>query len=207
MAHDLVSHLFFERNMNEIVLGLLRHGQTDWNVDMRLQGISDIPLNERGRMQAKNSAPKVALGNWDLVLTSPLSRAVETAEIVSTMITGADFEVHELLLERSFGVAEGLTYEQWREQFGSLQHAEGAESIEDLTIRVEEMLQYLVNTYPGKRILAVSHGAFIRRVINVVSNGELPHEGDRFGNASLSVLAHSVDGWRVVDFNPVGLGD
>jgi broad specificity phosphatase PhoE len=193
--------------MNDIVLGLLRHGQTDWNIDMRLQGISDIPLNEHGRMQARNSAPKIALGNWDLILTSPLSRAVETAEIVSTSIADAELKVQELLLERSFGVAEGLTYEQWREQFGSLHHADGAESIEELTTRVQEMLKHLVETYPGKRILAVSHGAFIRRVINVVSNGELPHEGDRFGNASLSVLAHSIEGWHVVDFNPIGLGD
>lgn len=193
--------------MNETVLGLLRHGQTDWNVDMRLQGISDIPLNDRGRSQARAAAPKVASGNWDLVLTSPLSRAQETAEIVSRAIPGAELSTHELLLERSFGVAEGLTYEQWREQFGSLHHAEGAESIEDLTLRVENLLQDLATTYPGKRILAVSHGAFIRRVINVVSAGELPREGDRFGNASLSVIAHTEDEWHVLDFNPVGLGD
>lgn len=193
--------------MNETVLGLLRHGQTDWNVDMRLQGISDIPLNDRGRSQARIAAPKVAIGNWDLILTSPLSRAVETAEIVSSAIPGATLTAHDLLLERSFGVAEGLTYEQWREQFGSLHHAEGAESIEDLTSRVERLLSHLAEVYPGKRILAVSHGAFIRRVINVVSNGELPHEGERFGNASLSVLSHSEDAWRVLDFNPIGLGD
>ncbi len=193
--------------MNETVLGLLRHGQTDWNVDMRLQGISDIPLNDRGRSQARTAAPKVAIGKWDLVLTSPLSRAQETAEIVSHSLPGAELATHELLLERSFGIAEGLTYEQWREQFGSLHHAEGAESIEDLTLRVETLLQDLATTYPGKRILAVSHGAFIRRVINVVSAGELPREGDRFGNASLSVIAHSEDKWRVLDFNPVGLGD
>lgn len=193
--------------MNETVLGLLRHGQTDWNVDMRLQGVSDIPLNERGRIQAKIAAPKVALGNWDLVLTSPLSRARETAEIVSTALPGVALLTHELLLERSFGVAEGLTYEQWREQFGAIHHAEGAESIENLTERVENFLQDLALTYPGKRVLAVSHGAFIRRVINIVSAGELPREGDRFGNASLSVLAHSQAQWRVLDFNPIGLGD
>ncbi|MEY4398124.1 MAG: hypothetical protein RLZ53_700 [Actinomycetota bacterium] len=193
--------------MNETVLGLLRHGQTDWNIDMRLQGISDIPLNDRGRSQARNAAPKVALGDWDLILTSPLSRAMETAEIVGTSITGATIATQELLLERSFGVAEGLTYERWREQFGALHHAEGAESLEDLTARVERLLSYLAETFPGKRILAVSHGALIRRVINVVSDGKLPHEGERFENASLSVLSYTQDAWRVLDFNPIGLGD
>ena len=193
--------------MNETVLGLIRHGQTDWNVDMRLQGISDIPLNDRGRIQAKNAAPKVALGNWDLVLSSPLSRARETAEIVKSSLPDAELITHELLIERSFGVAEGLTYEQWRDQFGSLHHAEGAESIDELTTRVELLLQDLASSYSGKRILAVSHGAFIRRVINLVSCGELPKEGERFGNASLSTLAYSQEKWVVMDFNPIGLGD
>lgn len=193
--------------MNETVLGLLRHGQTDWNVDMRLQGISDIPLNERGRSQVKSAAPKVALGDWDIVLTSPLSRAKETAEIICRTLPGVELITNELLLERSFGIAEGLTYEQWREQFGSLHHADGAESLEDLSMRVEALLSHLATTYPGKRILAVSHGAFIRRVISVVSAGELPHEGARFGNASLSVIVHSENNWRVLDFNPIGLGD
>jgi broad specificity phosphatase PhoE len=193
--------------MEETVLGLLRHGQTDWNVDMRLQGISDIPLNEKGRLQAAKAGPIIAMENWDVIVTSPLSRAFETAGIVRESLPHLDLISHELLLERSFGVAEGLTYEQWREQFGAITLAEGAETIEDLTLRVEEFLAFVSSNFVGKKVLAVSHGAFIRRVINVVSNGELPLEGERFGNASLSKISNFADEWKIVDFNPIGLGD
>ena len=69
--------------MSETVLGLLRHGQTDWNIDFRLQGITDIPLNETGIGQARDAARAIDSNEWDLVVSSPLGRAIETAEIVS----------------------------------------------------------------------------------------------------------------------------
>jgi broad specificity phosphatase PhoE len=193
--------------MTETVLGLLRHGQTDWNVEMRLQGISDIPLNAAGRIQVELASPKITTQSWDVILTSPLSRAVETAEIVRRSASHLDVLPLELLVERSFGVAEGLTYEEWREQFGVTAHADGSETIDALTLRVRNLLDHIASEYPGKRVLAVSHGAFIRRVINVVSGGEFPREGERFGNASLSKIVYRAENWHIEDFNPAGLGD
>lgn len=191
--------------MTNTIIGLLRHGQTDWNVDMRLQGISDIPLNDAGKMQASSATIKLASFNWDIIVSSPLSRAVETAQIINAGLKLASVEIEELLIERSFGEAEGLTYSQWRDNYSSGATAQGAESLELLTRRADELLQRLAERYAGKTVLAVSHGALIRRVIHQVSKGELPAEGERFGNTSLSKLVH-VDGiWQLLDYNPASL--
>ena len=187
------------------IIGLLRHGQTDWNIDMRLQGISDIPLNEAGHAQAKLAADILSAGQWNQVISSPLSRAMVTAQYVSDALGLADFNVHELLLERSFGVAEGSSYEEWRERLQAGIHAEGAESIGELEKRVIKLLDELARQYEGKEVIAVSHGALIRKLIGIVSNGELPREGERFGNASLTKIIHDGSSWKILDYNPATL--
>ena len=183
-------------------IGLFRHGQTDWNVDMRLQGISDIPLNEFGKQQAATAAKVLASQGWQKIVTSPLGRALETAEIVGQVLGISDFPIHNLLLERSFGVAEGLSYDEWRERFQAGENAENSESIEELTERAQLMLDDFAIRFQGEQVLAVSHGAFIRRAIHLVSQGALPREGERFGNASLTILTHESGVWKVESYNP-----
>jgi uncharacterized phosphatase len=94
--------------LTETILGLLRHGQTDWNIDLRLQGSTDIPLNETGRNQARLAASVLNREDWDVIIASPLSRAKDTADIVALEF-GMNVVVVPELIERSFGVAEGLT--------------------------------------------------------------------------------------------------
>ena len=82
----------------------VRHGQTSWNAEGRVQGRSDIPLNREGRRQALETAGKLAgldaaIG---MVITSPLRRARETAEIIAGHL-GAGIEIHEEIVERDFG--------------------------------------------------------------------------------------------------------
>ena len=77
--------------MTKTVIGLLRHGQTNWNIDFRLQGVTDIPLNETGIEQARIAGEVLAQAAttgdaWDLILSSPLSRARDTAEMVGQAI-------------------------------------------------------------------------------------------------------------------------
>lgn len=187
------------------IIGLLRHGQTDWNIEMRLQGISDIPLNETGHNQAKLAAQILADGDWEHVISSPLSRAKVTAQYVADALGMTEMTVHDLLLERSFGVAEGSSYEDWKERLQAGVHAEGAESVEQLEERVKLLLDELAFTYAGKTILAVSHGALIRKLISLVSDGEFPREGERFGNASLTTIVHDGAGWKILDYNPATL--
>ncbi|MEY2945351.1 MAG: hypothetical protein RL243_93 [Actinomycetota bacterium] len=189
--------------MTETVIGLLRHGQTDWNIDMRLQGTTDIPLNETGKAQAIEVAQYISAADWDDLISSPLSRAVDTADLVGREIGMNRSAVEPLLLERAFGIGEGLTYDEWREQFRDLSVIPGGESLVELADRCWKLLDELVAKHRGRRVLAVSHGALIRKVIELVSKNTLPLPGERFGNASLSVIAHTdASGWQILSFNP-----
>lgn len=192
--------------MTKTIIGLFRHGQTDWNIEFLLQGMTDIPLNDHGIEQVELAASLIRAADWDAVLTSPLGRAVETAKILSNRAGLPEASVEDLLLERSFGVAEGLTHTQWREKYAD--HGlepEGAETLKELESRSRLLLDKLAREHSGKRVLAVSHGALIRTLIRLVSNGEFPREGERFGNASMSLLEHSHGKWSVKRYDPATL--
>jgi uncharacterized phosphatase len=89
------------------VLALVRHGETDWNSAGRLQGRTDIPLNELGRKQANDAGASLSAQDWDLLVSSPLRRAVETAEIIGSHVgLNLSLTVPELI-ERDFRGAEG----------------------------------------------------------------------------------------------------
>lgn len=191
--------------MTETILGLLRHGQTDWNIDLRLQGSTDIPLNETGRNQARLAASTLNRQDWDVILASPLSRAKDTADIVALEL-GMNVVVVPELIERSFGVAEGLDHASWRKLYESHEVIEGLESLEDLRTRTVQLLELIANEYSGQRVLAVSHGAFIRKVLTIVTNGELPREGERLSNASLNRFMHADNLWTITDYRPESLG-
>lgn len=188
--------------MTKTVIGLLRHGQTDWNIDFRLQGITDIPLNETGIAQAKDAAQVIDSTEWDLILTSPLSRAYDTAKIVAAANNFESVAVEHLLLERSFGEAEGLTHEQWREKYSDSNQVPGGESLPDLEVRATLLLEKLASDHAGLRVLAVSHGALIRVLLRIVSRGEFPREGERLGNACLSVFINEAGQWHVHSYEP-----
>jgi uncharacterized phosphatase len=191
--------------LTETILGLLRHGQTDWNIDLRLQGSTDIPLNEAGRNQARLAASVLNREDWDVIIASPLSRAKDTADIVALEL-GMNVVVVPELIERSFGVAEGLDHASWRKLYESHQHIEGLESLEDLRTRTVQLLDLIANEYSGQRVLAVSHGAFIRKVLTIVTNSELPREGERLSNASLNKFMHADGHWTITDYRPESLG-
>jgi broad specificity phosphatase PhoE len=184
------------------VIGLLRHGQTDWNIDFRLQGIADIPLNPTGIAQAELAGKIIDGNDWDLLLTSPLSRARDTAEIVAKASGFEIIHVEPLLLERSFGEAEGLLYEEWKARYEDTNAVPGAETLDELRARALELLDKLAVNYAGQRVLTVSHGALIRKLLRIVSNNELPRDGERLGNASLSILEHRDGVWHVANYAP-----
>lgn len=188
--------------MTSTVIGLLRHGQTDWNIDFRLQGIADIPLNPTGIAQAELAGKIIDGNDWDLLLTSPLSRARDTADIVAKASGFEIIHVEPLLLERSFGEAEGLLYEEWKARYEDTNAVPGAETLDELRARALELLDKLAVNYAGQRVLTVSHGALIRKLLRIVSNNELPRDGERLGNASLSILEHRDGVWHVANYAP-----
>ena len=183
--------------MTETHFGLLRHGQTDWNINFLLQGVTDIPMNETGIEQIKLAAKAIRAEEWDLVLTSPLSRARQTAEIIASHVGFPEIVEQELLIERSFGEAEGLSHEQWRAKYANLDEIPGGESRTQLQERSKLLLNTMSKNFAGKRVLAISHGALIRSLLAEVSNNELPRDGERLGNASLNVVEHSNNIWKV----------
>lgn len=188
--------------MTKTIIGLLRHGQTDWNIDFRLQGVTDIPLNETGIAQSRDAAQVIDAKDWDLVISSPLSRAKDTAKIVAEENDLGKVSIEELLLERSFGEAEGLSHEEWRAKYADSNSVPGGESLPDLEHRANRLLQTLATKYAGKRVLAVSHGALIRVLLRIVSQGEFPRDGERLGNACLSVFVHEQGAWLVQTYEP-----
>lgn len=186
--------------MTKTTIGLLRHGQTDWNIDFRLQGTSDIPLNETGIEQAKSASAALS-EDWDVLVSSPLGRAVKTAEIVAEAHSFGELCIEPLLLERSFGEAEGLGYAEWREKYPD-SVVPGGETIAELEARCHQLLEKLVSEFSGRRVLTVSHGALIRKLLNIVSAGEFPRDGERLGNASLSIISFDGNRWSIEDYRP-----
>lgn len=190
--------------MTNTVLGLVRHGQTDWNAQLRLQGVSDIPLNSTGILQAKLASERVVREDWDVVLASPLSRARATAQVFAKKF-GLEVGIVPELIERSFGEAEGLSHSEWRRVFESHEPIPGLESMEALEQRSHLLLEKIALDYSGLRVLAVSHGSLIRKVLRIVSNLELPLPEDRMENLSLSKLLHSDGVWTVSDYSSKSL--
>ena len=188
--------------MTETVLGMFRHGQTEWNINLRLQGTADIPLNQNGISQVEQASARI--GSWDVLLSSPLQRAVESAKILSRS-TGLDLGISEVLLERSFGIGEGMTYQQWQHRYSKLDFIPGAESERSVFNRSQKLLDQIQADYPGKKVLVVTHGALIRFVLNLVTDNELPPKGERLKNASLHVFRHSQN-WQVDGWAPQELG-
>jgi broad specificity phosphatase PhoE len=181
--------------------GLFRHGQTDWNINFLLQGVTDIPMNATGIEQVRTASKVISRDDWDIVVTSPLGRARQSAEIIAEQSGFEEILTLDLLIERSFGEAEGLDYDQWKAKYSSLDEIPGGESRTDLIQRSQALLDTIEKSHPGKRILAISHGALIRTLLSISSNNELPRNGERLGNASLNIVSHLDSAWSVTKYD------
>lgn len=145
------------------MLAFMRHGETDWNRAQRLQGGSDIPLNSTGRQQALEAATamKGQEPGWDLVVTSPLSRARETGSIVAQELGIELGPSYPQLVERSFGANEGESIAEISPE-GYQRLLEVAEPEEDVVARALAVLRQVRRDFPQRNILLVAHGALIR---------------------------------------------
>lgn len=161
---------------------LFRHGETDWNKERRLQGQTDIPLNEFGRALAVETAKSLAGLTFDRAFCSPLKRAIETAQI---LLTGQDvvLETDERLMEMNFGEGEGGSFDAPKKdpkhplydffcRPQCFEAREGAESFQEAMARGQAFLQErIVPLEKGcDRILIVSHGALNRCLLCAIGN-------------------------------------
>jgi probable phosphoglycerate mutase len=136
---------------------LVRHGETDWNAEGRLQGHTDRPLSDDGRRQARQLAEELADEPLDAVYSSDLARARETAEIVAERL-GLPATLDPELREKDWGTWEGLTpVERDRVEFVG-------ESTEAHQKRILRALEWIAERHPGGRVLVVTHGGSMRRV-------------------------------------------
>ncbi|MDR0196696.1 MAG: histidine phosphatase family protein [Oscillospiraceae bacterium] len=148
-----------------------RHGQTDWNAEGRIQGITDIPLNETGRAQARGIAEELFSRGISEIISSPLLRAVETAEIIADQIGTDKTKIvrDPRLRERNFGVYEGkliaetdiLTLRRWSDNAP----VPRGETIRELAERVFCSVDDAVAKFKGRNILFVVHGQVIRTML------------------------------------------
>ena len=147
-------------------LYIARHGETQWNVENRVSGRTDIPLTEKGMEQAVRLAQDAAGKGIEVILASPLLRARQTAQAVSDAI-GVPVETDERLIELNFGSFEGgpgvnPDFQYTRAQFPT--RYPGGESAFMLAHRVYSCLEDVKRKYAGKTVLLVCHGGVCRMV-------------------------------------------
>jgi probable phosphoglycerate mutase len=184
--------------MTLTTFALVRHGQTDWNAQRRLQGSTDIPLNDVGRGQARDAVAVLSGYEWDTIVSSPLSRAAETARLIAGGL-GLSVERHvPELTERSFGPAEGLQAGPELEALRVPGGFRGAESEDEAASRGLAALEGLADEFRGRRVLVVAHGTLIRVSLSRAIGRTL----QSVDNAVLNLAHHhAVDGWQLEYFN------
>lgn len=145
---------------------VVRHGETDWNLENRLQGANDVPLNEHGIRQAEETREVLKDYDFDVIFSSPYKRAAMTARIIN-----ADRQLpvffDNRLRERSFGVNEGKhwgTFDYPAMWDYDRDESFGGESCRDFLARVSDFLDELEKFCPDKNVLLVCHGGTIRGV-------------------------------------------
>ncbi len=179
-------------------LYLVRHGETEWNRQRRIQGLTDIPLNDAGREQARMTGMLLTRRLISRVVASPLGRARETAEIIATQLGLGDPELHDAFVERNYGAAEGLDFHEIDVRYPPGVDVPGRESREDVAARVIPALQALAAEHRGEAIVVVSHGGAIRAALMTAE----PHSG--FGpitNGSVHSFHVAGADLRLVAFN------
>jgi alpha-ribazole phosphatase len=156
-----------EGKLMETVLWLIRHGQTEWNAEGRYTGQSDIPLNEHGRAQAQALAEKLQACPPEVIVSSDLQRARETAEVIATACQ-LPLYTDPRLREINQGVWEGLFFPEiqsrFAQEFAARQanplevSAPGGETVGEVQKRVLTAVAQIVQQYHGRRVAIVAHG-------------------------------------------------
>lgn len=176
---------------------LMRHGETDWNLEGRIQGRKDPPLNVRGREQSEKLAERLAAEERiDILYTSPLARACLTAEIVGKRF-GLDPLPDSRLVERSAGKLEGMTmleiakqypdvYHAWREDKDQLLLPEAEERVA-FQARVGSFLEMICDRHAGQRVGVVAHGGTLSMIFATLMGLDVQKRFPfRFDNTALS---------------------
>jgi 2,3-bisphosphoglycerate-dependent phosphoglycerate mutase len=191
----------------------IRHGETAWNVDTRIQGQLDIPLNETGRWQAERAAEALTDQGIDHIYASDLARAWETAHRIGQK-TGLIIQPEQGLRERGFGEFEGMTFaeieaqrpeqsQRWRQRDPHFAPPGGGESLLDFRDRVINTTLALAARHAGEHIVLVAHGGVMDVLYRAATGQDLQAPRTwHLGNAALNRLL-----WHPEGLSLVGWGD
>lgn len=186
----------------------VRHGETAWNRVSRIQGHTDIPLNEAGLWQARQVGEAVAAEGVDAIYSSDLQRAADTARAIG-QAAGVPVNLDVALRERHFGELEGLTHDEintrWPEQARRWRGRDpdygpqGGETLKDFHARCLGALTRLAQRHPGQTVVLVAHGGVLDCFYRA-SNGvdlSVPRSWT-IGNATINRLLYSPDGLTMI---------
>lgn len=186
---------------------IIRHGETEWNVEKRIQGHTDIPLNETGRAQALAMAFNAAHQRFHAIYSSDLTRAMETA---AALAQREDHVVRPLpqLRERHYGIFQGLTAAEAAKQYPEAHACYVArdpdydfvtgESLHRFAERVAEGIEWLVRHHPGQTIAAVSHSGVLDIVYRRATGRPLCAPRDfKIPNCALNWFHFDGQGWHL----------
>jgi probable phosphoglycerate mutase len=187
----------------------IRHGETSWNVDTRIQGQLDIPLNANGRWQAERLADALRDEPLKAIYASDLTRAWETAQYLSRA-TGVELSKEIGLRERGFGDFEGKTFAEiealqpeqslrWRKRDPEFSPAGGGESLVALHARVVEAAQRLAAQHPGEQIALVGHGGVMDVLYRAATRLDIQAPRTwALGNAAINRLLWTPEGFCLI---------
>jgi len=181
-------------------LVIVRHGQTDWNVEKRIQGSTDIPLNSVGRAQAAETGLLLSTERWDAIVTSPLKRAHETARIIAGELDHPAPLVDPALTERHHGQIEGLTFAQRQLIFPDGSPVPGLETRQAVLDRVLPALGRLAESYPDRQVVVVCHGGVIGTLVRYATAGQRPAPGELIPNGSVHEFRWEDDRLELTSF-------
>jgi 2,3-bisphosphoglycerate-dependent phosphoglycerate mutase len=189
----------------------VRHGETAWNLETRIQGQLDIALNDTGRWQARRLARAVAEAGLSALYASDLRRARDTAQAVAAQC-GLSVVADAGLRERGFGIFEGRTYAEigqlwpalslrWRQRdpdFGP----EGGETLAAFHARCVACATRLAARHPGETIALVAHGGVMDCLYRAATRVSLQAPRTwQLGNASINRLLYTPEGFTLVGWN------
>ena len=187
---------------------LVRHGETTWNKESRLQGCTDIPLAPAGYEQLRLTGEYLAKAGIpiDRILSSPLQRARKSAEIIAEKINypAENILAAPLFIERGFGECEGMVYSDALTKYPDGNYP-GMETFEELFERAEKAIHQCEDAYPDQTILVTAHGAIIKAILVVLTHGQIGYfdKDVWIENGSCCLLDGNTDNWTISIYSPL----
>ncbi len=191
---------------HRVLVLLIRHGTTDWNLETRLQGREEVPLNDKGREQARLCAGGLFKALEGLPVkgfyTSPLSRAYETAKTVSEHFGAGKPVTVDGLIERDYGSITGMTFAARRELFRSADgYPEDMENTADTAVRMKRTVASILSE-PGDGIpILFTHGGILNSFFSVITRGRAGSGGNIVANCTVEMIAAGKNDTIPIAFN------